>query len=747
MSSGKQANSQQNIKYTGIQVQTSALGVCIPLAYGTNMGAPNLIWYNNFQATPDGKGGGGKGGGKSNNYTYTAAVILAICEGTIDGVSYVVSNGSSTTLGALGLYLATGTSTQEPQDYVTDNYPNQALAYRDTAYLFAENLNLGSSASIPSLSFVVTAKFYQWANEWADANPADVIQDIITSQQYGLGETAADYLDTGSWANYKTYCTAQKLLISPYMSTQEQMTSIFQRWAQLSNSWIFWTGTCFKAVPLASQSITANGVTFTANNTPIIDIGPNDYLFDVGSNEDPVAVDIKDPVTGYNTVELDYRQRDADYNTNSVYFRDQNSININGNLASQVISANEVCDDGIAAVMVTLIGQRTVNINNNYEFKLDTGFVWLEPGDIITITEPNIGLNKFPIMISEVSEDASFVLTVKGEEYPAGIGIPAELQVEPNGNTGGTGIYDSPGSVNDPPLIFEPAPIEAGGGSQIWIGASGPLTTWGGCHVWASVDDVNYAVIGTITNTTVQGTLTTSISESASVTFALDTGETPVAPSMYATGQSEAANQTIIRVDEEIISYGAITLDSGTTYTISSTTRAVYDSTLGTHAVGADAYFLVPASVVQLNLQAQYIGNDVYFKFTSFNLFGNEEELLSDVVAYTYVPQGKYLQIAPPTSVSATASYSGSIYQGVEVTWDASVGPNLGGYNFALSTTNTLVGPEVGSCSGGLTATLLTPYQVPESAVGTDSIQMQAFNNGNSVQSTWTTFSEGVITA
>src|ERR1700676_2498426 len=94
-----------------------------------------------------------------------------------------------------------------------------------------------------------------------DANPADIISDYILSAQYGL-DPSATYIDAGSLAFFKTYCLAQSLLMSPYIRTQEQATQTIQRWAQLTNSWIFWNGISLKFVPPGHGTIPANGTTY-----------------------------------------------------------------------------------------------------------------------------------------------------------------------------------------------------------------------------------------------------------------------------------------------------------------------------------------------------------------------------------------------------------------------------------------------------------------------------------------------------
>src|SRR5208282_3028826 len=83
--------------YTALQLNTSASILPIPIVWGLNRVAPNVIWYQNFTARAggSGKGFGGKGGlfgggsaaAAANNYTYYADVIMALCEGPLSATA------------------------------------------------------------------------------------------------------------------------------------------------------------------------------------------------------------------------------------------------------------------------------------------------------------------------------------------------------------------------------------------------------------------------------------------------------------------------------------------------------------------------------------------------------------------------------------------------------------------------------------------------------------------------------------
>src|SRR5262249_3078654 len=100
-------------RLAGIQVQTSALGVQIPIVWGTARCKCNLVWYNNFQSKPQ-KAATGKGGSTVTGFTYSASLILGVCEGPISAIktvyvdSKVYKDGATSALAQVGLSIATG---------------------------------------------------------------------------------------------------------------------------------------------------------------------------------------------------------------------------------------------------------------------------------------------------------------------------------------------------------------------------------------------------------------------------------------------------------------------------------------------------------------------------------------------------------------------------------------------------------------------------------------------------------------
>jgi hypothetical protein len=743
------ASSQKPTRYLDYDLQTSALGVCIPLLWGKNRVGDNVIQLEDFQAHAQGGGkGGGKGGGGkgATSYDYTVAFILALCEGPVQDITAVwASSATPVTLASLNLSLYIGTNFQTPPAWIISNFPARARSYAETAFVFSPLYDLGSSASIPSHNFDLVGNLSGTMPPFVDANMADIIPDFITSAQYGL-DPSATYIDATSLAFYKTYCTAQALLFSPYLRTQEQATSIIQRWAQLSNTWIFWNGVALKFVPLGDAALTAYGVTYTPVLSVRYALTPDDFV-PPQRGGDLVTVTRIDPADGYNRVEIDARDRNNNYQTTPVYWEDQASVDANGQLQSQTISADEVCDQNIASIIATLIGKRSVYIRNKYEWTTGYTYILLEPGDIVTLTDPGIGLNATPVRVTEVAEDATGNLKFTAEEFPGAIGQPVVYATQANTGSPPADLGVDPGDVN-PPVFFEPDPRVTGGIPQLWIGASGG-PDWGGAQVYVSVDGTNYVWLGTISTPTVQGTLTAILASHADPdtvdTLAIDVTESGGVLSTAVTTADADAARTASLVDAEIVSFGTVTSTGAFDYDLTYLRRGVYNTTIAAHSIGAPFARIDPSAVFVHTLPQQYVGVTLYFKLPSFNKFGNAQESIADATAYTYVPTGVAYTIAAPTGIALAASRvtqaDGTTVLTMTATWTASVGPNLASYEVQFSADSGATWPIDRTVGASALSNALAPalastsYQARVRAISQNGLAISAWDTSSVVNS------------
>lgn len=674
---GAKSNAASTPDYTQIQIQTSSEGVAIALVYGVNRVAPNVIFVDNFRKHKGG-GKGGKGGGKgSGGTTYTASLMLGICEGPIQGVDAVYLNNSVVSVASTHLTLFLGDATQTPFSVIA--HPGTVLlAYRGVAYLAANNYDLGSSATIPQNGLIVRGFF----SDTGDVRPTDILYDICTNARYGLGMPPAQIGDRTLWA---AYCTALGIKMSPVMSNQEQAVSIFQRWAELTNTWIFWSENQMKFVPLGDRVIGA----FTPLTTIRYDLTADDFCPSAG--EPPIHIGISDPSDAYNWVRVNIAARDNQYGSAQMEYKDQTSIDEFGLFQSKDVQANEICERSIGATIAGLIGARALYIRRVYAFSLSFNFCLLEPGDIVTVNDADIGLVAYPVRIRTIEEDASGVLKVTAEECPSGSGHASAIGVQDSAAVALPSIEDDPGPVN-PPLLIEPPAVVTANVAQIWVGVSGASESWGGAAVWLSVDDITYIEVGTIDQATPQGVLIATLAAHAdpdsSNTLSIDFTESQQAIAAAVTHADADASRTVVLVNNEAMGYGAVLPNplNAFSYDLSYLRRGAYRSTIAAASIGDPASILLPGAVLKLALPAAYIGQTLYFKFASFNILGGGQEDISAVTRYTYVPTGVVYDIDPPSSPAlAITTPAGATSIALTLSWVASDGPALGSYEAQLS--------------------------------------------------------------
>ncbi|MDB5358842.1 MAG: hypothetical protein JWO51_139 [Rhodospirillales bacterium] len=716
-------------QFTDLQVQTSANGLAIPIVYGQTLVAPNLIWYGDFTAIKHASQQGGKGGTpSSSSYTYTAAVMLSLCEGPISGTPTVWANKSAATPYSLGFSLFSGTAPQAVWGYLTSKHPDQALSYPSTAMLVSSNYDLGSSAGLPNHKVEVQGVFYNTGNPAVlpDADPSKMILDYLTNAQYGVGFPSANIdlvsLQTGP-ASYQAYCMANSLWLSVCLASQEAARTTLARWLQITNSAAFMSGDLLKVVPYGDTVQSGNGYTYTPNVTPIYDLDDDDYVGD--GTSDPVQVTRKDPADCKNWVKLEILDRTNAYATDPVEVKDQAQIDLYGALPADQFTAHEICDPNVAKIAAQLILQRSVYIRNTYKFTLGWEYVLLEPMDLVTLTDSVLGLNKAPVRIISIEEDSSGHLTIEAEEFPAGVAT-ATLYPHAVRTAYQVDFEIAPGPVNAP-VIFEPTINLTKGNQQIWVAASGGAN-WGGCSVHLSIDGTTYSRVGEIKVPARLGTTTSAIAiqadpdtvTSLGITIAQSTGL-----ALASGTQADAdADRTLIYVGGELMAYETATLTGTSTYTLSYLRRGLYDTAIAAHASGVP-FARLDGTQFQYDLPPAYIGVPLFLKFTSFNIYEGAEEDISTVAVYNYTPSGSGTFIGQPQNLTITQgvlSTSLGMQVDLQLNWTAPGTRWVTDYQVSYSLNG---GPWTTAKTGGLLSAI-----IPQVQAGTYAVQVWAVGLG-----------------
>lgn len=662
---------------TALRIQTSIVGQPIPVGYGQFRVACNLLDYQDFKATAvkaqaaGGKGGavfgGGKGTSGSSSYTYSAAVVAGICEGPVSSIIQCWNSKTKQTLASIGLTAFLGSYSQTAWSYMSSAHPGNALNYRGVTYVAAGPMLLGSSAQLPNLNFEVKSTFSDAISGLPDADPKDVVTDILTNNKYGAGFPSANL---AALTTYSQYCRATGMVVSPIWTTQKSAADILTELAEATNSNFRWSGSTLDCIPYGDTTITAHGSTYTAPSAPQYDILDADYITPTG--QQPVRLKRTRPSDQYNLVRTRYLDRGNDYNEITVQAVDDAGVAQYG-LRTEDPKQHPFLCDGAAAQMSCSLRLGRQQVRNVYTFMVGRRFIRLDPMDIVSINDANLGLVAQWVRITEISENSDNTLTITAEEYLNGTGAaPVYARQANSGHV--EDYHAAPGNVNTP-IIFE-APMQLTTQNfEIWMAISGvDQVNWGGCDVYMSFDNSTYQNVGRITGNSRMGVVTgwNAGTGTVSVDFSQSSG------TLVSVGTTIASNHGSIMCAEatgganiEFFSYATATLTSAFNYNLTGLYEDLYGSPLTRPTSGRICR--LDGQIFKMLYSKERIGLTVYFKFASFNRWGDNTQDLSVVTAYAHLIQGPPTTYGPvPGSLSALG-----VFQSILLRWSNTglVGP------------------------------------------------------------------------
>ena len=421
--SKKNTLAQQENRINALQYEQSTYGATKQVVYGTNMICGNLIDNTDFTAIEHkstvkmGKGGASQ---TSVSYTYKSRVIIALCFGTINSIKQVLFDDGVYNLNQLNLTFFNGSANQNVWGEMQSLHPDHALSYRNLAYV-AGYIDLTTSAGVPQYNFEVAGKCI--ANG-LDANPKDVIVDILSNSIYGAG-FSSDYIDNNTFNEFSKYCIANNLFLSPVYNAQEEAQSALTDLAEICNSTFVWTQGKLKILPLADEAVTGNNQTWTPDLTPIYDLTEDDFLDD----DEPVKCTRSDQADIYNSVKIEYKNRANEYNIEVVEAQDLANIELYGLRAADTTKAHQICTTDIAQRTAQLALERGIAVRNTYTFKLPLKYILLDPMDIVTLTYKRMGLDREPVRIIKIEENDN-QLEIEAEEMVIGSASPAKIETQ-----------------------------------------------------------------------------------------------------------------------------------------------------------------------------------------------------------------------------------------------------------------------------------------------------------------------------
>lgn len=639
------AQSSTDPRLNSMQVNQSSYGNAIPLVYGRTRVPMFLLHYLDFKATAHTakQSGGGKGGGgpKNTSFTYSAALVIGLCEGQIPSVESVWADKAHVSLSDLGLTLFSGSGTQAAWSYLTTNHPTEAIPYNNIAYVANGAFDLGGSAALPNLTFEINGlcQISPFLSLF-DGDPATIITDYCTHPIHGcnfpyLDLTAQTGADPAS--TYVGYCVANAMNISPAEMTQRPAVEFLREICKITNSDGVYSVGKLRIVPYADAVITGNGATYTPDLVPIYSFGDSDYIYEQG--DAPVLCDNKPSNETFNVVRVEFLDKVHEYNTDIAEAKDDDDIRVRGLRVMATVTLHSITNRPLARLVAQLILQRQLYVRSTFAFSVRADYSLLEPMDLVAINDSLQGIVNQLIRITETEDDDEDVFSIKAEEMLVG---PASApRYDTQAAAGYAANYNvAPGNVQAPLIFATPAYlVDVNGQYELCIAIAGPSgSVWGGCDVYMSYNNTSYgyagAILGPARYGTLRSTLATGVDPDTTHTLQLQLADTTL--QMISATTAEADNLvTLIYVDGEIMSYRDVALISSGQYDLTYLRRGKYGSAIGSHSSGTK-WARFDRGLFRLRFDPGDIGKTVYFKFTSFNIYGGGRQSLGDVTAYTY---------------------------------------------------------------------------------------------------------------
>lgn len=509
-----------------------------------------------------------------------------------------------------------------------------------------------------------------------DANPKDVVTAIMGLINFTSGRIS-------DLTVYSNYCLANGLLISPMLEEQRSASDVMRDISDITNSEPVFSERLLKMVPYGDVAATGNGVTYTPNTTPIYDLTDDHFL--PGSNEDPVVVLRKAPSDAYNQINIEIKNRANQYNTETIPADDLANIEQFGLRPKSVEQLDMIVEKATALFVAQARLQRALYIKKQYKFKIGAQFSLLEPMDLVTLTDVKLGLNLYPVRITEIAESDDSRFDVLAEDFPLGVASPTLYQNQVVG--GYFANYNAASGNANPPVIFTAPGILTATGREIWLAVSGPTLDWGGCEVWVSTDDATYKQAGTIFGRARHGVSTNLWAAGSdpdvntlSVDLSLAIGE------LISGAQADANNATTLcLVDHELIAHSTATLTAANKYDLTTyLRRGMFNSSIVSHAIGS-RFVRLDQAMFHYPIDSTFDGTTLYFKFPSFNVYGGGRQSVADVSSYSYVVEPSLSYPANVASLGISQNGNVVIFQ-----WPLIEEPNIAGYEIRLVPQNQL---------------------------------------------------------
>ena len=509
-----------------------------------------------------------------------------------------------------------------------------------------------------------------------------------TSQAAGTvpyPKALGNIIDYNSLFMVRLACRVGGLQGSLAMDSQRSAAEWLKDICTAANCWPVWSGQRLKFVPRSEVSQIGDGsragdnsgtnqsgglaaIYYAPTSTgPVANLTEDDLI---GDDATPLIKDKRTSMVSpngdnYNVIQVQHFDRSNKYNQALTAQPEAGSVALDGPRKAPPMVLNMIVDPAVARRVAAIEGRRKVYLRNTLSFKAKAQHRYLEAGDLITVTDSQIGINQLPVRITQIVENEQSELEMEAERYLYGLHAPQTSLVGTVVSPYNPDVVGVPANVNTP-IIFEP-PLRLclSGKPELWLVVSDSDTNYGGCAVFASTDGgATYPNrVGVIQGNATTGALTADFPP-ASDPDITDTLSVDLTESLGLLNGNSASDESIFKYPlylasaaglYELAAYEAATLAAPNKYNIvGASGNPIRRAVLGMPTAGAgvdhpnssrfawldDRENASPPGILKLPLDPSWIGKTIYFKFVQFNTFQQGQADISTLPAYSYTPAG-----------------------------------------------------------------------------------------------------------
>lgn len=534
---------------------------------------------------------------------------------------------------------------------------SQGLGYGGTTYIISDRASLGDSNTMKNYSFECNGLLGA-----GKINPALILQDLLANTSYGMGGTVTLVTATGqdgvAASSYERWCAAAGagFLLAPAFEEQKPFTEHLRWILDASNSECVWSEGKLKIFPLGDTTQGTYTPAYYSGGSiqPLFALTKDDLVVMDEEDEARITVTRTSLADTYNSVPVEYLDSEAAannaYNVSSVEDVDQADFAATGSVRKGSVIALHCIVDGATAQKVSRFrAQRSLYHRNTYRFTVGWRYSLLEPGDFVSLTDPDMGLTAQLVRITTIDEDEDFNLVITAEEWKIGVASPPIYAVQTPQGSGPDLMVDPLNAAT--PVVLVPPLCATRGRPELWIGTSGRSKEWGGSQVLLSWDGgATYELAGEVGPAT-YGVLTASMAAGAPLdtahTLSVDLGISSGALVSIPDADRDAMVRPLL-VANEVIAFSTAALSSGFTYNITNLRRGCWGTVSAAHAAG-ERMLEIDENVLRVPLDNTRLGRTVCIKLVSFNLARHvyQDPGVAPVFTYTVPATVETLHVAP----------------------------------------------------------------------------------------------------